>query len=83
MTLPDDLRQWADTDAVPLAATCATLHAAADRIEQLEAELARMRGDVVKDGTIGYATGHGPNDPPRPVLERTPLAQEDFDARHP
>lgn len=27
----------------------------------------QVKVDVVRDGSIGHATGHGPNDPPRPV----------------
>lgn len=113
MKLPDQLRDPQITQTAGPALRLAIL-AAADRIEELEAErddalqdlhhykkhlasveaeVHRLRHfawvveehaenlvneaaialhpaivvDVVKDGTIAYVTGHGPDDPPRPV----------------
>ena len=94
MSLPDDLRHlavdFAQNSHLPDSGLC---RMAADRIEALEAELARCHYflrvigghaedistevgcalhpqivvDVVKDGSIAYPPGHGPDDPPRPV----------------
>lgn len=87
--LRDNAREW-DISECPQRAEIA--RRAAGRIEELEAEIHRLRYfasvidehaenikteaaialrpqhvDIVKDGSIGHATGHGPTDPPRPV----------------
>ena len=88
MSIADRLRDMAKYLPSAISATeAAALIDAADRIEALEAELARCHYfarvvaghaedikteaaiciDVVRDGSIGHATGHGPTDPPRPV----------------